>query len=264
MSAPTVSAAATVIPGRFANQTVVVTGASGGIGSAITARAAAEGAHVVAADRVDGLKDKMAEILGANAPDWLAVGGDLAKPGQAAEMIASAVDRFGRVDVLVNNAGGGIIKPFLTHDESTMRETVDRNLWTTIYCSRAVMSPMMGQRYGRIVNVGADSVRNGLYEHAMYNAAKGGVHGLTTGLARELAPYEVTVNTVAPTGVITPFVKSRPPEALDRFRKTEALIPMGRFGAVEEVASAVLYLASGEASFITGQVVSVNGGSTML
>lgn len=255
---------AALVPGRFANQTVIVTGASGGIGSAIAARAAAEGAHVVAADRVDGLKDKIAEFIGPGTPDWIAVQGDLSQPGQADELVASAVDRFGRVDVLVNNAGGGIIKPFLTHDEASMRETVDRNLWTAVYCSRAVMPLMIGQRYGRIVNVGADSVRNGLYEHAMYNAAKGGVHGLTTGLARELAPYEVTVNTVAPTGVTTPFVRSRPPEALDRFRKTEALIPMGRFGTVAEVASAVLYLASGEASFITGQVVSVNGGSTML
>lgn len=251
-------------PGRFAGTTVIVTGASGGIGSAITVRAAAEGANVVAADRIDGLKDAVAKIVGPDAPEWLAVTGDLSKDEDAQALVAAAHDRFGRVDVLVNNAGGGIIRPFLTHDEQTMRETVDRNLWTAVYCSRAVMPIMMEQRGGRIVNVGADSVRNGLYEHAMYNAAKGGVHGLTTGLARELAPYEVTVNTVAPTGITTPFVQSRPPEALDRFAKTEALIPMGRFGRVEEVASAVLYLASAEASFITGQVISVNGGSTML
>lgn len=256
--------AAIVIDSRFADTVIVVTGASGGIGSAIAARAAAEGAHIVAADRVGGLKEKMVEILGPDAPTWLPVTADLSQPGEAEALMVAAKDNFGRIDVLVNNAGGGIIKPFLTHNEQSMRETVDRNLWTTVYCSRAAMPTMIKQCYGRIVNVGADSVRNGLYEHAMYNAAKGGVHGLTTGLARELAKYEVTVNTVAPTGVLTPFVRSQPPEALDRFTKTEALIPMGRFGHVEEIASAVLYLASAEASFITGQVISVNGGSTML
>lgn len=252
------------IASRFVDSVVVVTGASGGIGSAISARAAAEGANVVAADRVDDLEGKMTEVLGPDAPSWLAVTGDLSQPGEAENLVTVARDRFDRVDVLINNAGGGIIRPFLTHDEHTMRETVDRNLWTAVYCCRAVMPLMIDQRYGRIVNVGADSVRNGLYEHAMYNAAKGGVHGLTTGLARELADRGVTVNTVAPTGVETPFVRSKPPEAIDRFTKTRALIPMGRFGRVGEVASAVLYLASAEAGFITGQVISVNGGSTML
>lgn len=249
---------------RFAGQVIIVTGAAGGIGSAIVRRAAAEGAHVVAADRAEGLTEAMKELLGPAAPEWLAVGGNLADPGAAQRLADAAHDRFGRIDVLVNNAGGGIIRPFLTHDEMTMRETVDRNLWTVVYCSRAVMPVLIAQRHGRIVNVGADSVRNGLYEHAMYNAAKGGVHGLTTALARELAPYTVTVNTVAPTAIETPFVLSRPPEAADRFERNLALIPMGRFGTVDEVASAVLYLASGEAGFITGQVVSVNGGSTML
>jgi len=249
---------------RFAGQVIVVTGAAGGIGSAIAARAAAEGAHVVAADRRDGLTETVKDLLGPAAPEWLAVPGNLASAQAAQDLTDAALRQFGRIDVLVNNAGGGIIRPFLTHDETTMRETVDRNLWTAVYASRAVMPTLIEQRGGRIVNVGADSVRNGLFEHAMYNAAKGGVHGLTTGLARELAPYSVTVNTVAPTAIETPFVLSRPAEAIDRLEKNRALIPMGRFGTVDEVASAVLYLASAEASFITGQVISVNGGSTML
>lgn len=249
---------------RFAGQVIIVTGAAGGIGSAIVARAAAEGAHVVAADRRDGLTETVKDLLGPAAPEWLAVPGNLASAQSAQDLADAALRRFGRIDVLVNNAGGGIIRSFLAHDEATMRETVDRNLWTAVYTSRAIMPTLIEQRNGRIVNVGADSVRNGLFEHAMYNAAKGGVHGLTTGLARELAPYSVTVNTVAPTAIETPFVLSRPAEAVGRLEKNLALIPMGRFGTVDEVASAVLYLASAEASFITGQVISVNGGSTML
>jgi 2,3-dihydroxy-2,3-dihydro-p-cumate dehydrogenase len=253
-----------VFPDRFRDRVVVVTGAAGGIGNAIITRAAREGAHVVAADRRPDGEAMVANFLGTDAPSWVYVDEDLAQEDGAAALVDTAVQRFGRVDVLVNNAGGGIIKPFLEHTPETMRETVDRNLWTVVHCSRSVLPVMQSAGYGRIVNVGADSVRNGLYEHAMYNAAKGGVHALTTGLAREFALDGITVNTVAPTGVETPYVRSAPPDAVGRFAKNRALIPLGRFGQTREVASTVLYLASPEASFITGQVVSVNGGSTML
>lgn len=249
---------------RFSDQVAIVTGATGGIGSAIAGRLAREGAHVVAVDRNSETKNRVIEAIGAAGPEWLFVQADLAREGNADEMVTVARANFGRIDVLINNAGGGIIRPFLEHTPQTMRETVDRNLWTTLYCCQAVLPLMVDASYGRIVNLGADSVRNGLFEHAMYNAAKGGVHGLTTGLAREFAPFGITINTVAPTGTDTPYVLSRPPEAVERFAKNRALIPMGRFASVNEVASAVAYVASREASFITGQVISVNGGSTML
>jgi 2,3-dihydroxy-2,3-dihydro-p-cumate dehydrogenase len=123
---------------------------------------------------------------------------------------------------------------------------------------------MRAQAYGRIINLGADSVRNGLWDHAAYNAAKGGVHGLTTGMAREFALDGITVNTVAACAVNTPqmaaITKSNPALAA----KFVSVIPMGRPAEMEEVASMVSYLASAEASFVTGQVISVNGGSTML
>ncbi|ALL79253.1 hypothetical protein AD006_28380 (plasmid) [Pseudonocardia sp. EC080610-09] len=251
-------------PERFAGRVVVVTGAAGGIGAAIVARAAREGAHVVAADRADSGRDSVADSLGPDAPDWRYVDSDLASEEGAQAVVDEAMRAFGRIDVLVNNAGGGIIRDLFDHTPDTIRETVDRNLWTVVWCSRAGLRPMREAGYGRIVNVGADSVRNGLFQHAVYNAAKGGVHGITTGLAREFAPDGITVNTVAPTGTVTPYVRSQPADAVERFRRNTALIPLGRFGRTAEVASTVLYLASEEASFITGQVVSVNGGSTML
>jgi len=190
-------------------------------------------------------------------------------PSRADELLATAVDAFGQVDILVNNAGGGVIRPTLEHTEESLRATIDNNRWTTIRATLALLPHMVERGYGRIVNIGAESVRNGLVDHAMYNAAKGGVHAMATGLAREFASAEITVNTVAPSYVQTPEITAA--LAANRFdqeflrvldRATE-LIPMGRPGTVDEVAGAVAYLVGPDAGFVTGQVISVNGGSSM-
>jgi 2,3-dihydroxy-2,3-dihydro-p-cumate dehydrogenase len=190
--------------------------------------------------------------------------GDLSLEDVAGRVIKSAVEAYGTLDVLVNNAGGGIIREFLKHTPDTLRETIDRNLWTCLWCCREALPHMVAQNYGRIVNVGADSVRNGLWQHAAYNAAKGGMHGLTTGLAREFAAYDITVNTVAPCMVNTPMVKTAMASGNPLVRRFTDVIPKGRPAETDEVASMVDYLASDDARFVTGQVISVNGGSTML
>ncbi|KQH81022.1 2,3-dihydroxy-2,3-dihydro-p-cumate dehydrogenase [Mycobacterium gordonae] len=251
--------------GALTGRNAIVTGAASGIGLGIVTRLIADGAMVFAGTRN---KDDL-EWVYEHAAIAGGFVGELQQPGAADELVATAVEALGHVDVLVNNAGGGVILPTLEHTEESLRATVDNNLWTTIYCVRAVLPHMVSRGHGRIVNIGADSVRTGLVDHAMYNAAKGGVHAMITGLAREFAGAGITGNTVAPCYVRTPELTEllesglAPPRLQRVVEEGTAIVPLGRPGDPAEVATAVAFLAGEDSRFITGQTIYVNGGSSM-
>ena len=254
--------------GVLAGRVAVVTGAGTGIGFAITRRLLADGASVAMAGLDGDELEQAAKEL--DRPDRTTpFAADLSVPGAAEALVARAEQVFGPIGILVNNAGGGVIRPTLEHTEDTLQATVNGNLWTTLRTTRAVLPGMAERGYGRIVDVGAESVRNGLTDHAVYNAAKGGVHGFATGLAREFAGRGITVNVVAPSYTRTDALDAAlaegrvPPRMRTVVEDAVALIPLGRPAEVDEVAGAVAFLVREDSRFVTGQIVSVNGGSSM-
>ena len=250
----------------YQGQVAIVTGAgkgTGGLGRAIAMRLAAGGAKVMVSDVDAKVAESAAEIAAETGAATLAFAGSLAVEDNVRRMVAQAMQAWGRIDILVNNAGGGIIRPFLEHDAASFTETLERNLWTALWCCHKVLPHMIAQNYGRIVNIGADSLRTGIPNHAGYNAAKGGVIGMSAALARDFAAQDITVNTVSPCLINTvrfQGLKQTDPVLAGRF---EAVIPKGRGVEIAEVVDAVCFLAKRETGFITGQEISINGGSAM-
>ncbi len=244
-------------------RTAIVTGAgmgAGGLGRGIAARLLQDGLQVMLADIEPHVQQAAAALAGGDVDAFV---GDLAQEAAALLLVQRTLARFGRIDVLVNNAGGGVIRPFLEHDAASLRTTLERNLWTTLWCCHKVLPHMAAQGHGRIVNIGADSLRTGIPNHAAYNAAKGGVLGLTVGLARDWAHLDITVNMVSPCVVQTAHFgteQSAEPAVAAAFL---AVVPKRRPAAITEVADLVAFLARPEAAFMTGQNLSINGGSAM-
>ena len=233
-----------------------MTGASRGIGRAIALRLAAAGARVVAGARADHAKPVAREIESAGGTA-IAVPLDVTHTASITAMAEAALERFGRIDVLVNNAGIVRDRLLLRMKPEEWDAVISTNLTAAFACCRTVLRPMVKQRSGRIVNIGSVVGRTGNPGQANYAASKAGLEGFTRSLALEVASRGITANVVAPGMIETDMTA-----ALDE-RAQEALvgrIPMGRLGTADDVAAAVCFLASDEASYITGQVVGVNGG----
>ena len=239
----------------------MITGAASGIGRGIAVAFAREGAHIVVADRVD--ESAAAVVLNEIAEAGtrgLFVRTDVSDEASVRHMADVALREFGRVDILVNNAG--IFTESLLEDMSVedWDRVVNTNLRGTFLCTRVLIGQMLARRDGRIINIASVVGQSGNPGQANYVASKAGLLGLTKSLAQELASRNITVNAVAPGFIETDMTNVLKDE--HKARITQA-IPMGRIGRAEEVAAAVRFLASDEASYITGNVIDVNGGMYM-
>jgi 3-oxoacyl-[acyl-carrier protein] reductase len=246
---------------RFENQVAVVTGAGRGIGHAIAVRFAREGARVASVSRTESNAQKTAdEINSLRADVAKAYAVDVADQAAVQKAAAEIFEAFGRVDILVNNAG-------VTRDGLSMRMSMDdwdtvlnTNLKGAFNFTQAVMRPMIKQRSGRIINISSIAGLTGNAGQANYAASKAGLIGLTKTLARELASRGITVNAVAPGLIETDMTTVLSDEIRQAILQK---VPLGKLGEPEDIAAAVAYLASAEAKYITGQVLTVDGGMVM-
>ena len=243
----------------LSGKVAVVTGASRGIGRAVAVLLASRGAHVVAAARGDHAAAAVAAIQGAGGRAE-AASLDVTDAGSVAAMVVGALERHGRIDILVNNAGIARDQLLLRMKREDWDQVIATNLTAAFACAQAVIKPMIKQRGGRIISISSVVGQAGNAGQTNYAASKAGLIGFSRALAREVASRNITVNVVAPGLVDTDMTRGITDKAQGDWA---AQIPLGRLGATEDVAAAVCFLASDEASYITGQVLAVNGGMYM-
>ena len=238
----------------------IVTGGGQGIGKGVLLSLASAGINVVAADinqEAAAEASREAESLGVKA---ISCEVNVAEADSVEKMVSATMDTFGRIDHLVNNAGITRDGLLMRMDDAAWKAVIDVNLNGTYLCSRMVVRPMIKQRYGRIVNISSVVGAMGNVGQTNYAASKAGVVGFTKALAREVAQRNITVNAVAPGFIQTAMTDAIPEKAREQLINQ---IPMQRLGTPEDVASAVDFLLSDAASYITGQVLAVNGGMYM-
>ncbi len=245
---------------RLQNQVAIITGAGGGIGARIADTLAGAGAHIVVNDVAEAAAEKVAEQVRGHSVQALVSTANITDAEQVQAMVQEVMDGLGRIDILVNNAGITRDGLLVRMDEEEWDVVIDVNLKGAFLCTRAVARPMMKARYGRIINMASVSGVGGNVGQANYSASKGGLIALTKTTAQELAGRSITCNALAPGFIETAMTQEMPEEArqawLDR-------IPLKRPGTPEDVAQAVLFLAGPGASYITGQVINIDGGLIM-
>ena len=248
---------------RLEGKVCIVTGASRGIGRGIAVRLAQEGAKVVINHRgsAEGAEET-ARLVRETGGEALVVQADVSRFDEAQRLVQETINAFGQVDVLVNNAGTTRDMLLMMMKEEQWDVVVDTNLKSVFSCCKAVARPMVKRKFGRIINISSVSGLAGQGGQTNYAASKAGVIAFSKSLAKELGSRNITVNVVAPGFVPTALTEGILAEGENMQRAVEAT-PLGRLGTPEDVAGAVVFFASDDASFITGQVLSVDGGLVM-
>ncbi|MEL7562327.1 3-oxoacyl-[acyl-carrier-protein] reductase [Dehalogenimonas sp. 4OHTPN] len=245
---------------RLEGKVAVVTGAGRGIGAAIARRFAAEGASLVLNSLSDSAS-KIADEINAAGGKAVPVQGNVSTAAEAVRVIEAASASFGRLDILINNAGITRDGLLLRMSEEDWDAVLDTNLKSVYLCCRAALRPMLKSRGGgRIINLSSVIGLSGNAGQANYAASKAGIIGFTKSLAKELASRQVTVNAIAPGFIVTDMTAGMTGEAKEALL---ARIPLGSLGAAEDIAAAAVFLASEEARYITGQTLTVDGGMTL-
>ena len=251
---------------RFQDKSVIVTGGGGGIGGATCRRFAREGATVAVFDRdLAGAERTVAQIT-ADGGTAIAVACDITDRAAVDAGVARVVQTFGGVDVLVNNAGWDVFKPFIKTSATDWDKLIAINLTGPLHMHHAVLPVMVERKAGRIVNIASDAARVGSSGEAVYAACKGGLVSFSKTIAREHSRHNITVNVVCPgptdTALFADYKQGagNPEKLEEAFRRS---IPLGRIGQPDDLPGAILFFASDDAAYVTGQVLSVSGGLTM-
>ena len=251
---------------RFHNQTVVITGGGGGIGGATCRRFGNEGARVAVFDLNLEAAEKVASAIRAEGGTAEAFKCDITDRASVNAAVAAAEANLGPIDVLINNAGWDVFKPFTKTEPAQWDKLIAINLTGALHMHHAVLPGMAARKKGRIVNISSDAARVGSSGEAVYAACKGGLVSFSKTIAREHARHGITVNVVCPgptdTALFADYKQGagNPEKLMEAFTRS---IPLGRIGQPDDLPGAVLFFASADAGFVTGQVLSVSGGLTM-
>ncbi len=251
---------------RFTDKVAVVTGGGGGIGSVVCQRLAQEGAKVAVLDIDGAAAEATADAVRNAGSEAQVVAADIADQPAVLAAVADIEQTLGPIDILVNNAGWDVFCPFVKTEPDLWRKIIDINLVGPLTMHHTVLPGMVERGYGRVVNIASDAARVGSSGEAVYAACKAGLMGLSKTLAREHARHGITFNVVCPGPTDTALFDGYAEGAGNPEKLREAMrraIPMGRIGQPEDISGAIAFLASDDAAYVTGQVISVSGGLTM-